>query len=152
MKFSVRTFYGLKAILILAERYGEGSLPVSHIARKEGISTAYLEQILNALKKKDLVKSVRGPQGGYILAKKPSEISLYELFGALEGKKLFEFSGKVPVSASSDETALAHFLFWKKFELFLQKELSGLHLKSLLDEARRARKTKPVSSRQTFHI
>lgn len=152
MKFSVRTLYGLKAVLLLAERYCEGSVSVSHIARKEGISTPYLEQILNALKKKGIVKSVRGPQGGYILAKKPSEVCLYELFGALEGEKLLEFSGKVPVSAASDEPALAHFLFWKKFESLLRDELGGIHLKGLLDDARQAKKAKAASRQQTFHI
>ncbi|HTL70545.1 MAG TPA: Rrf2 family transcriptional regulator, partial [Candidatus Eisenbacteria bacterium] len=75
MKFSTRTLYGLKAVLVLAGRYGEGSLPVSQIARKEHLSVAYLEQILNGLKRKGFVKSVRGPQGGYVLAKKPSETS-----------------------------------------------------------------------------
>lgn len=152
MKFSVRTFYGLKAVLTLASRYGEGSLSVSHIAKKDGISTPYLEQILNAMKKKGLVKSVRGPQGGYILAKKPSDISVYELLGALEGEKFFEFSGKVPATPASDETALAHYLFWKKFETWLEKELGGLKLKDLLDEARHVRKSKSLSHRQTFHI
>ena len=49
MRFSTRTLYGLKAILVLAARYGEGSMAVSQIAKKEGISVSYLEQILNAL-------------------------------------------------------------------------------------------------------
>ena len=86
MKFSTRTLYGLKAVLVLAGRFGEGSLSVSQIAKKECISVAYLEQILNALKKKGLVKSVRGPQGGYVLSQKPSEISLDKLFYALQDK------------------------------------------------------------------
>src|SRR3990167_5310089 len=86
MKFSTRTLYGLKAILVLASRHGEGSMVVSQIAKKEGISVPYLEQILNALKKKGFVKSVRGPQGGYVLSRKPSEISLRLLFYALEDK------------------------------------------------------------------
>ena len=152
MKFSTRTFYGLKAIFVLAGRYGEGSLSVSHIAKKEGISTPYLEQILNALKKKGLVNSVRGPQGGYMLAKKPADIVLADLFRALEGKNFFAVSEKLTVSSSSDETAVANFIFWKKFEAGLQKQLSELTLKELMDEARRLKKTKSASLEQTFHI
>ncbi len=152
MKFSTRTYYGLKAIFVLAANFGEGSLSVSHIAKKEGISTPYLEQILNALKKKGVVKSLRGPQGGYILAKKPADIPLAELFRALEGKHLFTIGDKLSVTPASDETAIANLLFWKKFEAALEKGLSELTLKGLLDEARRLKKTKPASLQQTFHI
>ena len=152
MKFSTRTFYGLKAIFVLAGRFGEGSLPVSHIAKKEGIPTAYLEQILNALKKKGLVKSVRGPQGGYMLAKKPADTSLDDLFRVLEGKNFFAVSDKLSVSSTSDETAIANFIFWKKFEVVLQKELSQMTLKQLMDEAGHLKKTKSASLQQTFHI
>ncbi len=152
MKFSARTFYGLKAVFVLAERYGEGSLSVSHIASRENISVSYLEQILNALKNSGLAKSVRGPQGGYILAKKPSEISIFELLGALEGKSFLNFSSKLPMTTSSEETVVAHFIFWKKFEALIEKELGQMNLKQLLDEARHLKKTKSVSRQQAFHI
>ena len=147
MKFSVRTIYGLKAVFVLAGRFGEGSLPVSHIAKKEGISTPFLEQILNALKKRGLVKSMRGPRGGYLLAKKPADISLYDLFCALEGKNFFAVSAE-----GNDETAAANLIFWKKFWVILQEGLSETTLKDLLDEARRLKKTKPGSLPTTFHI
>ena len=102
-------------MIVLASRYGEGSLSVSQIAKKEGISVAYLEQILNALKKKGLVKSVRGPQGGYILTKKPSEIDLEALFYTLEDKGIAQIQGKISVTPETDEATIANFIFWKKF-------------------------------------
>ncbi|MBI3252479.1 MAG: Rrf2 family transcriptional regulator [Candidatus Omnitrophica bacterium] len=150
MKFSTRTFYGLKAILVLASRFGEGSLSVSQIARKEGISVAYLEQILNALKKKGFVKSVRGPQGGYILSKKPSEITLKALFYALEKPGFLEPNGRAPEAAGQDDVAAANLIFWEKLRGSIEETLEALNLKGILDEARR-RKTK-VSSRHTFNI
>ena len=152
MKFSTRTLYGLKAVLALAGRFWEGSLAVSQIARQEAISTSYLEQILNALKKKELVKSVRGPQGGYVLNRKPSEITLEALFRALEGKNFSPVSEKAGISSDSTETALANFIFWKKFESLLQDGLSKVTLKELLDEARRLKKSKSVSRQTTFQI
>ena len=152
MKFSTRTLYGLKAVLALAGRFGEGSLAVSQIARQESISTPYLEQILNALKKKGLVKSVRGPQGGYVLNRKPSEISLEDLFCALEGKKFFAIGGLPAVTSENTETTIANFIFWKKFETLLQDGLSGVTVKELLDEARRLKKSKTSSLQTTFHI
>lgn len=149
MKFSTRTLYGLKAILVLAGRYGEGSLSVSQIAKKEGISVAYLEQILNALKKKGLVKSVRGPQGGYVLAHKPTDITLEQLFYSLDGKAA---SGQNQFTPEMDEISIGGALFWQHFTLSLQSGLAKVSLKDLLDEARRIKKTKLRSSTHTFHI
>ncbi len=151
MKFSTRTLYGLKAILVLASRYGEGSLSVSHIAKKESISVPYLEQILNALKKKSLVKSVRGPQGGYVLAEKPSSITLQDLFYALEPKAL-PATEKVSSDQSPDEISLGNAIFWQKFQASIDKGLSQVTLKELLDEARRLKKGKDPRSAATFHI
>jgi len=151
MKFSTRTFYGLKAVLVLTSRFGEGSLSVSQIAGLQSISVAYLEQILNALKKKGLVKSVRGPQGGYILAKKPSEISLKNLFEALDGPNCWMAEG--PSSKSDwDEVKIANFIFWKKLQSSLEEGWSETTLKDLMDEARRAKKGKSSSAHYSFNI
>ena len=109
----------------------------------------YLEQILNALKKKGLVRSVRGPQGGYVLSEKPSEINLERLFYALESKSFFE---KNQVSQDGDEISAANVIFWQKFASSIEKGLSKLTLKELMDEARRLKKSKSVASSSTFHI
>ena len=147
MKFSTRTRYGLKAVLLLASRYGEGSLSVSQIARKEDLSLAYLEQILNTLKKKGLVKSVRGPQGGYMLTKRPAAVNLKELLDFLVGENaLTRLSKGNGLHSPQDEAAIAHELFWQKFKLSLEKNLSQISLKDLLDEARSRKKLKNRST------
>ena len=152
MRFSTRTLYGLKAILVLAGRFGEGLVSVSAIAKKESISVHYLEQILNALKKKGLVRSVRGPQGGYSLAQKPSEISLEKLFYALESKHAPEQDPKLQVATDGDEVSVANALFWQKFASSVAKGLSEVTLKELLDESRRLKKGRQRSASHTFHI
>lgn len=152
MKFSTRTLYGLKAVLVLASRYGEGSLSVSQIATKEGISSAYLEQILNTLKKKGLVKSVRGPQGGYVLSKKPSDVTLEALFYALEDESAAAWPANGVPKTGADEVAIGNFIFWKKLQSSLTEGLSDISLKELIDEARRVKKTKPAHSAYAFHI
>ncbi len=152
MKFSTRTRYGLKALLLLAGRFGEGSMAVSQIAKEQEVSTPYLEQILNALKKKGFVKSVRGPQGGYVLARKPSEITLADLFTALEGKNSLDGTVEPPVTAESAEMDIAGFIFWKKFTSLLKDGLSRVTLKELMDEAHRLKKTKSSTFPATFHI
>ena len=152
MKFSTRTVYGLKAILVLAGRFGQGSLSVSEIAKRENISAPYLEQILNSLKKKGFVKSVRGPRGGYVLAKKPGEVTLENLFYVLEDKNFKEVDGKLNVTSETDEVAIGNLIFWRRLQSSIEKGMSDSTLKDLIDEARRLKKGKPNSSTYTFHI
>lgn len=149
MKFSTRTLYGLRAVLVLAGRFGEGSLSVSQIARREGISVAYLEQILNALKKKGMVKSVRGPQGGYALSRKPSEITLKDLFDSFGGAWP---QGAEPIQSEPDEVKIANFIFWKKLRSLVDDGLSTMSLKDLIDQARKAKKGKSAAAQVSFHI
>ncbi len=152
MKFSTRTVYGLQAVLVLASRYGEGSLSVSQIAKREEISVAYLEQILNALKKRGLVKSVRGPQGGYVLAKKPSELTLKQLFDALEGADSEWGGEREALKSDADEVKIANVIFWKKLRASLDEELASSSLKNLMDQARQIKKEKKSSVAYPFHI
>lgn len=152
MRFSTRTLYGLRAVLVLAVRYGEGSLAVSHIARQEGISVAYLEQILNELKKNGLVRSVRGPQGGYVLCRKPAEITLEELFYLLVGKDAgFGPRKDGSRTAGSDEVAAADRIFWARLKHSIESGLRERTLQDLVDEARRQKKDKSKSV-YPFHI
>jgi len=85
MKLSTRTRYGIRAILELAENYGKGPLQLKAIARTQGLSVKYLEQLMIILKSAGLVQSVRGSKGGYILAKTPDEIKISDCFNCLEG-------------------------------------------------------------------
>lgn len=89
MKLSTKAKYGLIAMVDLAAHYGEGPLSIKAIAEKQQLSEAYLEQLFASLKKEMLIKSVRGPGGGYQLSKKPGEISVGEVIRVLEGPILF---------------------------------------------------------------
>lgn len=75
--------YALLAALRLAERYGENPLSVSHIASGERLSPAFLEQVLHRLKKSGWIKSIRGPRGGYVLTRPPSQVSVDDILMAL---------------------------------------------------------------------
>ena len=88
MKLSTRSRYGLRAVLELAIAYGEKPMQIKVIAEREDISNKYLEQLMSTLKSYGLVRSIRGPKGGYLLAKAPVEIKLIDVFTALEGPML----------------------------------------------------------------
>lgn len=69
----------------LAQHHGEGPIPLKSVAERQDLSEHYLEQLIAGLRKAGLVKSVRGAQGGYSLAKDPSEIRVGDIIRVLEG-------------------------------------------------------------------
>ena len=85
MKLSTKGRYGIKAMVDIALEYGRGRLSVNQFAEKQGVSVAYLEQLIASLKKAGLVESARGATGGYTLARPPETISVGEVLRALEG-------------------------------------------------------------------
>lgn len=86
MKLSTKSRYGLRAIFDMA--YHAGNLPaqIKDISRRQKISPRYLEQIFQDLKRAGLLKSRRGPQGGYTLAKDPAEVTVKDVIEAAEGE------------------------------------------------------------------
>lgn len=85
MRFSTRGHYGLKAMFDLAQHYGAVPVSLKSVARRQNLSESYLEQLIATLRKAGLVKSVRGAQGGYILARNPEEIRVGDVLRTLEG-------------------------------------------------------------------
>lgn len=85
MRLTTKSSYGVRALVNLALEYDKNQpVSIKEIAAKEGISKIYLEQIFNRLKRKGLIKSVRGPKGGYSFSKDPSNVSVYEAVTALD--------------------------------------------------------------------
>ena len=85
MKLSTRGRYGTRMMVDLAKHYDQGPVQIGDVARREGISVKYLEQLIIPLKKAGLLESVRGPKGGHMLARPPEEISVGEIIRVLEG-------------------------------------------------------------------
>ena len=85
MRLSTRGHYGLKAMFDLAQNYGTSPIPLKVVAKRQNLSEHYLEQLIAMLRKSGLVKGVRGSQGGYVLAREPSEISVGDVIRSLEG-------------------------------------------------------------------
>ncbi len=77
--------YGVRALIELANHYGEGPIQSSSIAARQSIPEPYLDQLLTSLRRAGLIRSVRGPQGGHALLRDPHEVTLAEALIALEG-------------------------------------------------------------------
>jgi len=84
MKLSTRSRYGVRLMVDMARLYNSGPIQLGDIAKRQGISLKYLEQIIIPLKKARYIESVRGPKGGHILTKLPEEITVGEIVALLE--------------------------------------------------------------------
>lgn len=85
LKISTKGRYGLRALYELGVVYGDKPVSIKSISDNQNISISYLEQIFISLRKAKIIKSQRGAQGGYILSRPPSEITVAEVLDILEG-------------------------------------------------------------------
>lgn len=88
MRISSKGDYGLRALFDLAQRYGEGPIQSDDIATRQGIPVNYLNQLLITMRRAGLIESLRGPQGGHMLARAPETITLLDVVITLEGPLL----------------------------------------------------------------
>jgi len=123
-KFSIKSQYGLQAVLYLALNYLGGITPISDIAKTQGIPIRFLEQLLLTLKKKGLLASQRGINGGYSLAKHPSDISIYDVIEALEGP--------IELKNKKMKKALVIYDAFDSLETSIKKELLKTTLEDLV--------------------
>ncbi len=85
MKVSTKGRYSVTALYELAQRYGEGPVSLKCVAQGQGLSENYLEQLMVPLRRAGIVQSIRGAQGGYMLAKSPAEITIGSIITTVEG-------------------------------------------------------------------
>ena len=83
MKLSTKTRYGLRALVMIAEHQEDGPVSIQRIAEAEDISSNYLVQLLSKLRGVGLLKSVRGPAGGFLLNVPPEKITVADVFKAV---------------------------------------------------------------------
>ena len=128
MKISTRGRYGLRAVIDLAMHEEQGCVPLGDIALRQDLSLNYLEGIFSYLKRAGIVIGMAGAQGGYRLAKRPEELSIWELMHVLEG------SMSVSDPLTRDSPPLRRFLqrsVWDKVDQNVEKALSEITLKDL---------------------
>jgi len=113
MKISTRGRYGLRAMIDVATG---GELPVSIriIAQNQDLSVKYLEHIMKKLVAADLVKSIRGPKGGYVLSRGADEITVGSILRLLEDDDVNNFC--MGRGACSRDHSCAALYFWKKLK------------------------------------
>jgi Rrf2 family protein len=85
LRLSTKGQYGVRAMFEIAMGYPLEPVTIKEISAKQDVSVAYLEQILNKLRRAGLIKSIKGPGGGYILGREPEDITIGTILKELEG-------------------------------------------------------------------
>lgn len=152
MRISKRSQYGLRAMVTLTLYEKEGPLSARGISKNQEIPLQYLEQILNRLKKKKLVKTVRGPRGGYALSREASKIKIRDITEALEDKNfLTDCIDKKRASCSRINTCAAR-IFWKRLDYSIKKVLDSATLQDLCLKRPRKAKGPSIGHSYLFQI
>lgn len=135
MKLSTKGRYGLKAMVDLATEYGSGArLSIAQLAERQGVSAAYLEQLIASLKKAGLVTALRGVQGGYVLARSPELISVGEVLRVLEGSTaIVDCVGTTGTDCSNVCSCSARPL-WLKLQRRIDDVLNTTSVRDLADD------------------
>ncbi len=134
IRLSTKGRYGTRLMLNLARRYNDGgeSVILKKIAEEEEVSIRYLEQIIIPLKIHRLVKSIRGAGGGYVLSRRPSEITLKDILGSLEGPCCLVECVDDPDYCNRFEECPAY-TAWKQASSLLKGYFEKTTLQDLLD-------------------
>ena len=134
MKLSTKGRYGLKAMFDLALNDGSGPISLTSISQRQGISIHYLEQLVSPLRKAGLLKSVRGAQGGYLLARQPRDISVREILELLEGP-LAPASCVIKGESSCDHSDLCvSRMIYDRIYASINEVVDNISLQDMLDE------------------
>jgi Rrf2 family cysteine metabolism transcriptional repressor len=130
VKLPVKSDYAARAVLGLARHYPSGeAVRVEDLAAEQSIPPNYLIQILIELIAQALVRSVRGKEGGYLLARPPAEISLADVLCAVHGKVFDSPALSDPECPPELRQA------WQKLQETMQAAASAISFQRLLDDS-----------------
>ncbi|MEJ8733528.1 RrF2 family transcriptional regulator [Mediterraneibacter sp. ICN-202921] len=132
MKLSKKTRYGIRALMDLAASTKTEQVALNSIAQRNAISVQFLEQVFSALKRARLVRSVKGPQGGYLLEKNAADITVAEIVEALEGSYFFENETEEHIEASGSSRVIQELILDRVNES-LREILENVTLKDLTE-------------------
>ncbi len=135
MKISKKSYYGVRAVLALAQE--KGPVSIHTLAERENLPEDYLEKILQDLRRAGIVEAKKGTTGGYILARTAREVNIWDILSVLDGPlKTFAPSltrGKLPCEQVSHCQTNE---VWRKLEQQIEKTFSSVSLESLISHRR----------------
>ncbi|MDX1432073.1 MAG: Fe-S cluster assembly transcriptional regulator IscR [Gammaproteobacteria bacterium] len=142
MRLTTKGRYAVTAMLDLALHHEQGPVTLADIARRQGISLSYLEQLFAQLRRRGLVSSTRGPGGGYRLGRDAAEIAVVDVIGAVDESVDATRCGGME-NCQGEARCLTHDL-WHDLSRQIHDFLSGIDLAQLVER----RRVREVAARQ----
>ena len=132
MRISTKGRYAMCVMIDLAEHYKEGPVALKDIAARQNISKKYLEQIVSLLNRPDFLKTIRGAQGGYMLARTPDKYTVAEILKLSEGSlaPVPDLDDPSEAAAAADYQMLP---LWQGLYDVVNSYLEGVTLQDILD-------------------
>ena len=140
MKLTSKGRYAVMALADLAKFNSVNPVSLRDISLRQGISLDFLEQIFSKLKKNEIVKSVRGTQGGYVLNKNPNDIKLTNIFHAVDEKvKTVQCKKESKKGCNGKATKCITHNLWDELEVHINTFFENKSLKDLLNNNKETR-------------
>lgn len=132
MKISTKGRYALCVMLDLAGHYNDGPVALKDIAARQNISKKYLEQIVSLLNRPDILRTTRGAQGGYMLARTPDKYTVAEILKLSEGSlaPIPNLDDPSEAAAAADSQLLP---IWQGLYSVVNDYLEGITLQDIID-------------------
>lgn len=134
MKISTKGRYAMRMMLDLAEHQNDGFVALKDIAERQNISKKYLEQIVPILNKADVLRTTRGFQGGYRLAKSPDSYTVGEILRLTEGSLAPVACLEHDPIECSRSVGCATLPVWQGLYRVINEYLDGITLQDILDQ------------------
>ncbi|MGE0754258.1 MAG: Rrf2 family transcriptional regulator [Alphaproteobacteria bacterium] len=143
---SRKLFYAVEAVLFIAYNAGNGPISSRDVAEKQGLPPRYLEQLMQRLVRAGILRGVRGPNGGYVLAKEKRRISVGDICEVLSDDKEPENEGGTPLGQQVVEPV------WEEAQKQLMAHLKNVSLAELCEDALKKNIRKANEKKMDFAI
>jgi len=138
MRLTTKGRYGVRAVLNLAAQNQTHPISISQISKEEDLSPEFLEQIFFKLKKAGVIRSIRGPKGGFVLNWKPGDVTIKAILDAV-GESIHPTpctNGSVPRCPREKDCALVP--VWNEFNTLIEQHLDSISIKDIIENNKTA--------------
>ncbi len=151
LKLSTKGQYGVRAMFEIARGYPGKPVTIREISERQEVSVAYLEQILNKLRRAGLIRSIKGPGGGYLLSREPGDVTIASILKELEGPVAITSCLDPEEGCSRVEGCVTH-LLWRSLGAKIESFLETITLGDLVEKEPLLKSLGPQLKRERFDV
>jgi len=151
LKLSTKGQYGVRAMFEIARGYPGKPVTIREISERQEVSVAYLEQILNKLRRAGLIRSIKGPGGGYLLSREPGDVTIASILKELEGPVAITSCLDPEEGCSRVEGCVTH-LLWRALGAKIEAFLETITLRDLVEKEPLLKSLGPQLKRERFDV